>query len=184
MLSLLHNNQRSLVSLNIITIGLPNSRLKRRLHEQFFSLTSFPWQGKIARVDGVKWTIFPWQGKASMLAFPWQGKIVKDEICSCRRTTRKMWQGILMRLVPSLFVRSFKINHFVFYSTRDWNQYYVSTLLIARHCGHNLNLSRKTCSSSTRARKPCQYKIVKEILLIVYEQWKLSRILVKEKLLV
>ena len=60
------------------------------------------------------------------------------------------------------------INHFVFYSTRDWNQYYVSTLLNARHCGHNLNLSRKTCSSSTRARKPCQYKIVKEILLIVY----------------
>ena len=39
---------------------------------------------------------------------------------------------------------------------------------IARHCGHNLNLSRKTCSSSTRARKPCQFKIVKENLLIVY----------------
>ena len=28
-----------------------------------------------------------------MLAFPWQGKIVKSEICSCRWTTRKMWQG-------------------------------------------------------------------------------------------
>ena len=31
-----------------------------------------------------------------MLAFPWQGKIVKSEICSCRWTTRKMWQGKLV----------------------------------------------------------------------------------------
>ena len=29
----------------------------------------------------------------SMPALPWQRIIVKSEICSCRRTTRKIWQG-------------------------------------------------------------------------------------------
>ena len=102
--------------------------LKPHLHEQFF-LDKFA----LTRcVDGESLTNFPCQGKSGMLAFPWQGKIVKSEICSCRRTTRKMWQLRLLLIFS------------------------------------NQNLSRETCESSTWTRKPCQWKIVKENLLIIY----------------
>jgi len=52
-----------------------------------------------------------------------------------------------------------------------------STPLSRRHCRHNQNLPNKTCLLSAQAHKPCQWKIVKENLLIIHtsnKDWQVS----------
>ena len=83
---------------------------------------------------------------------------------------RKMWPGILMSSVPSLFASLFFLQTpFCFCSTGDWNQFfwYSADWKTLRA---QPKLVKENCWSSTRATKTCQLKIVKEYLLTVYTQ--------------